>query len=333
MFQGTLCKGDSTESGGESAGSIPVLFIGGAGRSGSTLLDRVIGMQDGFCSVGEGQFVWERSFQQNQLCGCGEPFHECSFWDEASRRAFGAGTSEFDADAAVRLKDVVDKKHNLSWLLLARGPSHFTSTFCAYGQLLERLYKVVLGLSGERVIVDSSKDARHGLVLSRLPGIELHVVHLVRDPRAVAFSWKRSRRRPEIHWKAEDMPTESVYTSSSRWLTQNSLVELLSGNAKSYNRVRYEDFVAAPTNTLSEILAPHEWVTEDDLTLDSDSLELQPSHMVSGNPMRFKKGRVQLTMDNEWRGAMAPGDRWSVGTITWPLLTRYGYPVRVGARS
>jgi hypothetical protein len=332
MVQGKPDSEHSTAAAGRVDVPIPVLFIGGAGRSGSTLLDRVVGMQGGFCSVGEGHFVWERSFQQNQLCGCGQPFHECGFWEEVTRTAFAQGTSEFDAVSAVRLKQAIDRKHTLNWLLLGRGPSDFSRRLSAYGQLIERLYQAVLNISGQRVIVDSSKDARHGLVLSRLPGVELHVIHLIRDPRAVAFSWKRLRRRPEIHWKAEDMPVESVYTSSGRWLTQNLLVEMLSRSAQSYTRFRYEDFVADPGATLARLLSPIDGIDPASLSLDSESLELEPAHTVSGNPMRFKQGRVRITMDSEWREAMPATDRWLVDGITLPLLTRYGYSLRADAR-
>lgn len=326
MLQGKLCEGAIDRS-----DPIPVLFIGGAGRSGSTLLDRVIGMQNGFCSVGEGHFVWKRSFEQNQLCGCGEPFHDCAFWEEVSQRAYRRATTDFDIASASRLKAVIDGKRALGWLLLGRGPRRFTTSFCAYADLLERLYAAVRDVSGQRVVVDSSKDARHGIVLSRMPGVELHVVHLIRDPRAVAFSWKRQRRRPEIHWKAEDMPVEGVVTSCSRWITQNALVELLSSSAQSYHRVRYEDFLATPTETLAQILSPLDWVDADGLSLDPGALELRPSHTLSGNPMRFKKGRIQLRLDDEWKTGMAPLGRWTATAITAPLLARYGYPFRIRA--
>src|SRR5690349_2184383 len=75
---------------------IPVLFIAGAARSGSTLLDRVIGMHEGFCSSGELTFIWQRSYRENQLCGCGVPFHECEFWREVSDTAFGLEPDEVD---------------------------------------------------------------------------------------------------------------------------------------------------------------------------------------------------------------------------------------------
>ena len=66
-----------------------VLFIAGPGRSGSTLLDLLLGQIDGFCSTGEMRYIWERGFAQNQLCGCGKPFRECEFWTQVVKEAFG----------------------------------------------------------------------------------------------------------------------------------------------------------------------------------------------------------------------------------------------------
>jgi Sulfotransferase family len=308
---------------------IPVLLIAGAARSGSTLLDRVIGMHDGFCSMGELQFIWGRSFGENQLCGCGVPFHECAFWREVSDRAFGVEPADVDHDAATRLKSFVDDKRHLQWLLL-RAPPRFRSELTAYGDLLERLYGTILDVSRARVIVDSSKDPRHGFVLSRLKRFEVHVVHLIRDPRAVAFSWKRTRRRPEIHWKSQDMMVQQTYAASARWTAHNALVELLGASAASYCRVRYEDFVVDPGGAVAKILAPHGWVDEESATAAARQVILEPSHTVAGNPMRFKTGPLDIKLDDEWRVAMPRRDRLSVAAATWPLLSRYGYPLRAG---
>lgn len=311
-----------------STNAIPVLFIAGAGRSGSTLLDRVIGTHEGFCSMGELYFIWERSFGQNQLCGCGLPFHECSFWEEVSRKAFGVSTDGVDDTTAIRLKEYIGWKRYLRWLALSRSHARYQSALLTYGGLLERLYGGILSASGARVIVDSSKDPVHGLILAQMPGFELHVVHLVRDPRAVAFSWRRSRRRPEIHWEAQDMPRESILTSAIRWSGQNALAELLGRSAQSYSRLRYEDFVAAPSAALADIFAPYEWTGDTRDPTENMAVELEPTHTVSGNPMRFKHGEVKLKIDSEWLSAMTPYDRRSVTAITWPFLLRYGYPIR-----
>jgi hypothetical protein len=311
-----------------SNGRTPVLFIACAGRSGSTLLDRIIGMHDGFFSAGELRFIWERSFRENQLCGCGVPFDKCVFWRQVSRGAFGMEIAEVDASAAICLRESLDENRYAPWLVQSRSPACYRSALVVYGRLLECLYEQILRVSRDRVIVDSSGDATHGLILSRLAGIELHVVHLVRDPRAVAFSWKRMRRRPEIHWTSEHLPIEHARTSAIRWMMHNVLAELLATSAASYRRVRYEDFVADPGTAMSGILAPYDWIAGQASRVAGQEVALESSHTVSGNPMRFTHGRLKITLDDEWRYAMLPGDRRAVTALTWPLLTKYGYPVR-----
>ena len=54
-----------------------VLYIGGFGRSGSTLVERILGQLPGFCSAGEIVFLWQRGLIDGQLCGCGVPVPEC----------------------------------------------------------------------------------------------------------------------------------------------------------------------------------------------------------------------------------------------------------------
>src|SRR4051794_15439538 len=69
--------------------TIKVLYIGGYGRSGSTLLVQLLGQIEGFHSVGEMWNIWQQCFTENQLCGCGKPFHECPFWSAVVEEAFG----------------------------------------------------------------------------------------------------------------------------------------------------------------------------------------------------------------------------------------------------
>jgi hypothetical protein len=312
--------------------AVPVLFIACSGRSGSTLLDRVIGLHDGFRSAGELRFIWERSFGDNQLCGCGVPFDDCVFWDEVSHVAFGMNASEVDATAAVCLRESLDKARYAPWLVQSRSPACYQAGLLVYRRLLAHLYEKILQVSRDKVIVDSSGDGAHGLILSRAPGIELHVVHLVRDPRAVAFSWMRTRRRPEIHWSSEGMPIERAKTSAIRWMLNNTMAERLAQSAASYCRVRYEDFVASPSMVVSRILKPYTWINDHrNGMLTGSDVVLAPSHTVSGNPMRFRSGQLKIKLDDEWRVAMCRRDRLVVEAITWPLLTRYGYRARSGA--
>src|SRR3712207_8630396 len=50
-------------------------------------------------------------------------------------------------------------------------------------------------VSGKPVIVDSSKSPARALALGMVPGIDLYVVHLVRDGRGVATSLRKTLDR------------------------------------------------------------------------------------------------------------------------------------------
>jgi hypothetical protein len=315
----------SADAGGSRAARIPVLFIAGAPRSGSTLIERIIGSQKSLCPIGEAQFIWDRSFRDNQLCGCGNPFQECAFWNEVSQRAFESHPASFDSALPLSLKAKIDTGH-VPWLILRRRPARYQASLDAYGDHLTRLYSSVLAASGGKVVVDSSKDHRHGQTLSRIPGVELHVIHLLRDPRAVAYSWRRVRTRPEIHWKKEEMPVDPIATTAQRWMLLNIQLDLLSHSAASYSRVRYEDFVANPAGELSRILSPLGGASAATVSqLSTGSLDLGPNHTVSGNPMRFQHGPVSIEADVEWQEKMPAMDRLAVTAMTLPLLRKYGY--------
>jgi len=78
-----------------------VLYVMGAGRSGTTLLGRVIGAHDGYVNVGELRFLWQRGILEARSCGCGRPIPSCYLWsqvldlvsDELSRTALAAKMS------------------------------------------------------------------------------------------------------------------------------------------------------------------------------------------------------------------------------------------------
>ena len=74
-----------------------VLYVGGWGRSGSTLLSHLLGRLPEMVAVGELRYVWQAGVSGNELCGCGQPFDECPFWVAVGEEAFG-GWDKIDLD-------------------------------------------------------------------------------------------------------------------------------------------------------------------------------------------------------------------------------------------
>jgi len=307
------------------APKIKVLFIGGCGRSGSTLLDMMLGQVPGFFSAGELRHFWVRGFRENQLCSCGAVFRECALWSEVVREAFG-GFDGVDFEGVIAAQRAVDRLKHLFKVARGTGSREFNSNLGRYGRESARLYAAIGKVSGCTVIVDSSKTPTHGFFLKGLPEIDLSTVLLVRDSRAAAFSWMRRKSRPEIRGKNELMPRHSPVTSALVWNARNYFVELLGRTGSPLIKVRYEDLVAAPEKHLRDIVdfaAPPAPPVFD--FIEGHTLVAKSLHQIAGNPMRFHRGRIEIHNDDEWRSKMPAPARLAVTLLTFPWLAKHGY--------
>lgn len=313
---------------------VRVVFIGGSGRSGSTLVERLLGALPGVCNVGEVIHLWERGLLRGERCGCGVPLARCPFWREVGEVAFG-GWDSFDVRGFLALKRSVDRNRFIPRLLADGGsagglfPRGATRRGAMeYAAVYARLYRAVRQVSGCAVTVDASKHSSLAFCLRTEPGIDLRVIHLVRDPRAVAYSWTRRVRRPEAAEAVPDsneyMATLSPARSAMRWNILNLGFHLLAACGTPTRLMRYEDLIAAPVpgvRELSEFAG-----VEPELSFMTDTgADLGLSHTAGGNPMRFSAGWIEFRRDDAWCSRLRPDARALVTTLTFPLLASYGY--------
>ena len=301
-----------------------VIFIGGASRSGTTLLDRILGQIDGFFSLGEMYYIWERSFIENQLCGCGKPFKECEFWNTVIQEAFG-GFHKVDVHEILRLRRSVARIRHIPYLVFSKLQSQeFNLRLKKYIEVLNCLYKTIAKISSCNVLIDSSKAPPHGFVLSEIPDLELYIIHLVRDSRATVYSWQRKKRRPEIYWKEAYMPRLGLLKATQEWMLSNWLVSLLKKRGLKYKIVNYETLASNPMNTIVKVL---EWMGMNSANLDffddEHTVRFGIDHTISGNPIRFKQGKLEIYPDREWSEKMPLSKKWLIFTLTYPLLRLY----------
>src|SRR5262249_35557979 len=158
--------------------------------------------------------------RDDDRCACGARFSACPFWVAVGDHSFG-GWSSLDADRTIALARRVDRHRQLP----ATGLDwrRRSDPLRRYGDLLEQLFAGILAVSGGRVVIDSSKDPPHGFVLRRTPGIDLRVVHLVRDSRGVAASWARSVPRPDAVGGPALMTQLAPWRTAMMWLDTNVL--------------------------------------------------------------------------------------------------------------
>src|SRR5207237_8504722 len=127
----------------QAAGGAPtVIFIAGSGRSGSTLLERVLGEMPGFVNVGELIDVFRRDVS-SERCGCGEPFVSCPFWSRVGKRVFDDWEPGRLAEVR-RLEHRVARQRYLPRLLaLPLGARSFRRDVARLGASYTALYEAI----------------------------------------------------------------------------------------------------------------------------------------------------------------------------------------------
>jgi hypothetical protein len=199
--------------------------------------------------------------------------------------------------------------------LAGRG---FRDDAARYGAYYASLYRAIAAEAGATCVVDASKWPVQALALSRA-GIDIRVVHLVRDVRGVAYSFSKLSDRPAA--------------TAAKWVSHQSQAGLLRRCGLPFTRVRYEEFVRQPRRTVEAALA------ELGLSCCRSHMEhlgdgyvmLGPSHGFHGNPSRFRHGEIMLRADEAWRERMSPRNRMLVTAIGLPLLLRYGWRPHTGS--
>ncbi|HEY2442923.1 MAG TPA: glycosyltransferase [Streptosporangiaceae bacterium] len=316
-----------TDAGRPAGGHDPtVIYIAGSGRSGSTLLERVLGDIPGLVNVGELIDLWRRTAPRGELCGCGLAFADCPFWTGVGKRAFGG----WDADklAAVhQLQTRIARQRHLPRVLaLPLAGGSFRDEVAEYGESYRALYRAVADQAGADYVVDASKWPVQALALHRA-GIDIRVIHLVRDVRGVAHSLTKQIERPHAVAQADHMSNNIPAEAAARWVGTQGQAELLRRCGLQVTRIRYEDFVVAPRQAVESALADIGIFPQpSDLAHIGDGrVVLGSSHGLSGNPSRFSSGEITLRADEAWRMRMSPRDRAVVTTVGLPLLVRYGW--------
>jgi hypothetical protein len=303
-----------------------VLFLGGLGRSGTTLVERLLGQLPGVVGLGEVVHLWQRDLRDGELCGCGEPFPRCGFWHAVGKAAFG-GWRHVDVDRVLRLQRTVERTRHIPRLAIGGAGARYRAEVREYAGYYQRVYAAAAQVAGATVVVDSSKHSALAWCLSH-GSMDLRVAQVVRDPRGVAYSWTRQVRRPERH--DAEMTRYRPGHSALLWNAHHAALGLLARRGVPVLRVRYEQLVADPRRGVRALagFAGLDPSTLDLGFLDDGLARLGPCHSAAGNPMRFTVGAVPLRRDDAWRRELAPRSRRLVGALCAPLLAAYGYPLR-----
>jgi hypothetical protein len=298
-----------------------LLYIAGFARCGSTILGNVLGEINGFFNAGELMYIWDQALSKDGKCGCGLHVSRCEVWSSILDHAY---PHKIDFGRLIRIRNRIwGAKFVLNNLRVPENKIISQPKIYNYLSALEHLYSSILADSSvnaisENIIIDTSKNPAYLYLLSMIRWIDLYVVHIVRDPRATAYSWIA---------KKKGFYDVSNTRSSLRWSARNLALDLQKKRFyPKFIQIRYEDFISDPKRILEDIL---KLVNERKSSLEfitPEGIIFHKNHCVFGNPDLFKRGAVKLKIDKRWNN-MKAGDKFLTTLLTWPLMVRYGYPV------
>jgi len=297
-----------------------ILHIASPGRSGSTLLERVLNEVPGVFAAGEVGMVDD--FDENRRCCCGEKVMACACW----------GCIAKEPDFARKInKDFFNthKKYRriiyFIKIFLLTKIHKVPKDFQIYLGDLRTWYSTVVKHQGCQVITDSTTLPFYGYYLSQIPSVDIYIVHLVRDPRGVIHSWNQVKLTPRSRtpWSKKI----GIWQGTLSWLKRDWIAGFLfSKRPGKYLRIHYEDFIEDPIGNLEAIGKMLGLELKGNLNfIDGKKVKFREHHMIGANIDAFKRGEeeVMLKMDERWRQGMAKKHLWLVNLLTWPMRLKY----------
>lgn len=318
------------------AGPLPVLLVTGMLRSGTTLLSAALASRPGVVTLGESVMLW-RAVADGRPCSCGTPLRSCEIWGPVLETVFKE--HNIDAEHAHRVDRLWRPVVRIRRIRrLARqadiGPRALDARALAYVRLTTSLYRAFAEATGASMVVDASKTPALAAALSVSDELALRCIHLVRDPRAVAYSeskehWSslQSNLRPPVRSASRSAMTWAAYNAAAEWLRRRQRGRV------PWTTIRYEDFATHPESSL-QALGELMGMTQGGWPfLGPGVLRLAATHEAAGNPNRFDDRNRAIALREDWVTQMDPWTRRGVTAVTAPLLRRYGYPMQAdGAR-
>jgi hypothetical protein len=323
---------------------IRLTYILAASHSGSTLLAMLLGAHPDVCTVGE--LKWTSMGDVDQYrCSCGELIKKCGFWtgvretmrDKGLEFEFDNVRTDVKASASPFERRLLSPLHRGPLLerirdaALALSPG-WAQRLRAHQARNRALMETVLNRTGRDVLVDSSKVGIRLKYLLRIPDVDIRIVRMIRDGRAVALTYTdpagfADTSNPALKGGGSgDVASREhlrlpMQRAAREWRRSNeeaaSILQELP--TSQWTTLRYEDLCARPEEELRRLFT-FIGVDPGKSRMDFRSTD----HHVVGNGMRFDT-TTEIRIDERWRKVLGPGDLETFASVAGSLNRGLGY--------
>jgi hypothetical protein len=316
-----------------------LVYLLAASHSGSTLLALLLGTHPRLVTAGELKLTSLGNLDRYR-CSCGEPLQACPFWTRVRKDMDARGHALDFAEPGTDVRSgatpyelrLLRPLHRGPWAERLRDAALMVSP--SWRRRLPRmqaknaaLVGCVLEASGRDAVVDSSKTGLRLKYLLRNPDLEVRVVRLVRDGRAVALTYIDPARFADATDPSKrdggsggDRAAQRIPMADAarEWRRSNEEAEaVLAGVPKSRQiEARYEELCRDTEGTLGRIFTF--------LGLDPLPISRPRTEHVVGNGVRFD-GAVEVKLDERWRTTLSADELRTFDEVAGDLNRRYGY--------
>jgi len=299
---------------------IPVVYILSTGRSGSTLLELLLGSSESTWTLGEAQILPWESRENRHPCGCGVPVAECKFWRNVLPDIpIGEGTYPIEHFRETYNSGKAFRWHILSSLLLSRRDKSLRAAIREYGNLNARYFSEVRAeaeksTGGEiQWLVDSSKDHYRLLWLDASNRFDLRVVFLTKSPEAYAYSRIKSSNVDRLRMTAH---------ATVSWTSINALMYFICQRRfqSRFRHVQYRDIAANPDDYRASFEG---WLDVAFPNWHSKIIRQYENHGIAGNHMRW--GNTPIRLDDAWKHQLTSLEKGIARGLSFPLAQFLGY--------
>lgn len=298
----------------QSPSKLPLVYILSTGRSGSTLLDVLLGAQPACWTLGEFHLL-DIGVGQHMQCGCRAQLSKCDFWGpilNRVRRTMSFPVGYFRSGRHPNGKVV--RWNLLPSLLTGRPLPTQRSIADAYAAsnlaaLDEVRYAAAQQQEEMSWFIDASKDPYRLLWLQASGHFDIRVIHLIRRPEGFVSNMLRSAN-------ARDAGAVIKYTG--RWLIDNLISLMLLRrmfSPKAVKTVHYEDLATNPEIVIGDLC---HWLEVPFDEARTYGTRYDVNHGIGGNRPRWDALAVKL--EETWRTTMPTFHQRLVSFLAAPLL-------------
>lgn len=281
-------------------GRTKLIYLLGAGRSGTTVLSTLLNAHPGITTVGEMHQFYDHLIHAKP-CACGEGLNTCIFW------------------GGIIPHIPVNENTRALYGILAEKESHLRIPFYllggkaneAYYKAQHTMFDAVRSKTSEDHILDSSKYIARYLLLRQDGQIDIKGIYVVRDVRGVIKSFRKKVQTTKG-------PISTILYHS----LINLFGQIVCWMDPKVIKIRYEDLMTDADGTLSKI-QKHIFGEDSDLTITKESYVMP--HIIGGNRMKSSQ-QIRLKFDQEWKSELTRIQQLIFAFLTAPFMLVNRYP-------